>query len=130
MEFDQSKTETKLTEEIMLIFSELGKDKVNEIIKLDTHNYNMVYSYVHKVIINHINELEATIENMKAIAGEKCEYVSTKTAVELEEENTTDILTVENDVLNVKVCICKSCTQKILDWYVFCPNCGRKLIRK
>ena len=65
MEYDQSKIETKLTEEIMLIFSELGKDKVNEIIKLDTRAYNMVYSYVHKVVINHIKELEGTIEKMK-----------------------------------------------------------------
>ena len=68
MEYDQSKIETKLTDEIMLIFSELGKDKVNEIIKLDTRAYNMVYSYVHKVVINHIKELEVTIENNGAEA--------------------------------------------------------------
>lgn len=57
MDFDQEKIETKLTEEIMLIFSELGRVKLDlkEIIPLEPHYYNMVYSHVHKILTKQFN---------------------------------------------------------------------------
>lgn len=57
MEFDKEKIETKLTEEIMLIFSELGRVKLDlkEIIPLEPHYYNLVYSHVHKILNKQFN---------------------------------------------------------------------------
>ena len=106
MEFDQSKIETKLTEEIMLIFSELGKDKVNEIIKLNTRDYNMVYSYVHKVVMNNIKELE--------------------------EEKTTELIIEKEDYYGCLTNITKTkcCGIAPITNENFCPNCGHKIIRK
>lgn len=132
MEFDQSKIETKLTEEIMLIFSELGKDKVSEIIKLNTHQYNIVYSHVHKTIINRIKELEGTIENMKAIAGEKIEPINGISSVDYPSDNETLVNKVFDELIQIEYAFCSKCNEQlnnVLKNENYCPNCGRKILR-
>lgn len=43
----------EITEKIMVAFSRLNKDAI---IKLDTTDYNKVYSYIYNVLINNLME--------------------------------------------------------------------------
>ena len=85
----------------------------------------MVYSYVHKVIINHIKELEQTIENMKAIAGEKIEPINTISSVDY----TTELIT-KHEGSFYQETVTKCCGIGMITKENFCPNCGRKIIKK
>ena len=68
-----------------------------------------------------INEL---IENMKAIAGEKIEPINSVSSVDYQEEKTT--MTYYTDNTEHTMC----CAYHVKNMYRFCPNCGRKIIRK
>lgn len=71
-----------------------------------------------------IKELEETIENMKAIAGEKIEPVNGISSVDYQEEKTT--MTYYTNNTEHTMC----CAYHVKNMYRFCPNCGRKIIRK
>ena len=77
-----------------------------------------------------IKELETTIENMKAIAGEKIEYVGTKTSVDYIDDNTTELITEREDIFGVgylEITKTKCCGIAQITKENYCPNCGRKI---
>ena len=77
-----------------------------------------------------IKELEQTIENMKAIAGEKIEPVGCVSSVDYPSENETEIDSKYKSHYNTTIYSCKSCNTEILRTNEnYCPNCGRKILR-
>ena len=78
-----------------------------------------------------INEL---IENMKAIAGEKIEPINSVSSVDYPSDNETELITEMDDVYGINIPIeitkTKCCGILPITNENYCPNCGRKIIRK
>ena len=81
-----------------------------------------------------IKELEATIENMKAIAINLQQPIQgyTTTSVDLIDDNTTELISELEDYYGLKTNILKTkcCGIAPITTENYCPNCGRKIIRK
>lgn len=79
-----------------------------------------------------IKELENTIENMKAIAGEKIKSVGIITSVDYPSDNTTELIEVFSNECGY-IMQCTYCKEKhstdFQSKFNFCPNCGRKIVR-
>ena len=74
-----------------------------------------------------IKELEQTIENMKAIAGEKIESINVVSSVDY----TTELIQRSGNLTHDYWYYCQECLQDLeTDNHNFCPNCGRKIIKK
>ena len=81
----------RLDESISYVRSEIesgSEDPLNDFEEIITEQYNK------------IKELEATIENMKAIAGEKIEPINSVTSIDYVEEKTTELITVKEDIFS------------------------------
>ena len=66
---------------------------------------------------------------MKAIAGEKIEVVASITSVDYQNDETTESLkSIPNDFC-IEMYICSKCSAEIQEYYNYCPNCGRKIMR-
>ena len=79
-------------------------------------------------VIADFKELEGTIENMKAIAGEKIQQVGSITSVDYPNDNETEITEFFND--GVEIFKCNSCGMLMEEnepYNNYCPNCGRKI---
>lgn len=84
---------------------------------------------IYQLFETRIKELEQTIENMKAIAGEKIEPVGCISSVYYPSDNETEVfkkITIcENG--NVTTITTNCCNNKVEEWQNYCPNCGRKI---
>lgn len=98
-------------------------DSQKELLNLQNEN---------KQLKERVNELENTIENMKAIAGEKIESIGSITSVDYTSDNTTELIEVFSNESGY-VMQCNSCKEKhstdFQSKFNFCPNCGRKIVR-
>ena len=80
-----------------------------------------------KQLKDRVKELETTIENMKAIAGEKIEPIGGISSVDYQSDKETESL----NVINSDMYYCVKChkTFEIDENFNYCPNCGRKIVR-
>ena len=122
---EAAKLETELTPETftindMYVESKLLFDCPDELKSLQLENDQ---------VKERIKELEQTIENMKAIAGEKVEPINVVSSVDY----TTELITEMDDVYGINIPIeitrTKCCNISVNNDINFCPNCGRKIMR-
>lgn len=95
--------------------------------RIDLYLSDVLYHYsketVHQ-LESRIKELEQTIENMKAIAGEKIEPINVVSSVDY----TTELIT-KNEGSFYEITTTKCCGIGPITRENFCPNCGRKIVR-
>jgi len=101
------------------------KEKLDDTQKelIDLQNEN-------KQLKERVNELEGTIENMKAIAGENIQSIGSITSVDYPNDNETHVTKVFDEIIQIEYAFCSKCYEQlnnVLNNENYCPNCGRKI---
>ena len=106
-------------------------DECDNVKQSDKSFFENIIRNIFLEIITDFKELEQTIENMKAIAGEKIEPVGVISSVDYPSDNVTELIHRTGDLTHDFWYFCAECLEnfEMDNGFNYCPNCGRKIIR-
>ena len=107
-------------------------DECDNVKQSDKSFFENIIRNIFLEIITDFKELEQTIENMKAIAGEKIEPIGGSSSVDYPIDNVTELIHRTGDLTHDFWYFCAECLEnfEMDENFNYCPNCGRKIIRK